>query len=267
MSICPNCGAQHLPGAVFCDECGAKLDAPQARPGAARTAQSAPTVAAGGKTCPHCAAPVPADATFCPNCHAAFTPPPPPPAVSPSPPPPVPSSGPGTCVNCGASLQPGSRFCDMCGAPVETPAAPPAPAPSAPPPPPPTQAAPSPHPQSIQSAPPPPPPPPTQARLVVQGTHTSLPFTPGKQSLILGREDPVSGVFPDIDLTDHGGDEGGVSRKHARIYQQGRDWYIEDLDSTNYTFVNQERVLPDDPQLLEDGAEVRLGRVRLVFHT
>ena len=104
-----------------------------------------------------------------------------------------------------------------------------------------------------------------QARLVVQGTNVTLPFPPGKNEVILGREDPVSGIFPDIDLTDHGGDEGGVSRQHARIYTQSGQFYIEDLKSVNYTFVNQQKVLPEQPQALNNGDEIRLGRVKLTF--
>jgi pSer/pThr/pTyr-binding forkhead associated (FHA) protein len=83
----------------------------------------------------------------------------------------------------------------------------------------------------------------------------------------IGREDPVSQVFPDIDLTDYGGDEGGVSRMHARITQQGGQFYIEDLDSTNYTFVNQQRLQPRQPHPLQDEDEVRFGRVKATFHT
>jgi pSer/pThr/pTyr-binding forkhead associated (FHA) protein len=103
-------------------------------------------------------------------------------------------------------------------------------------------------------------------RLVVSGTNVTLPFPPGKSEFIIGREDPVSGVFPEIDLTDHGGDEGGVSRQHARIFLQGSQVLIEDLNSTNYTYVNQQRLTPGQPQPLNDGDEVRFGRVKLVYY-
>jgi len=106
-----------------------------------------------------------------------------------------------------------------------------------------------------------------QYRLVVQGTNATLPFPPGRTEIILGREDPVSNVFPDIDLTDHGGDEGGVSRRHARIFIQGTQVSIEDLNSTNYTYVNQQRLTPGQPHPLNSEDEVRLGRVKLNFHS
>ncbi|NMC03149.1 MAG: FHA domain-containing protein [Chloroflexi bacterium] len=125
-----------------------------------------------------------------------------------------------------------------------------------------SQGFPQPTPQPSAYAPPPLAP---RGRLVVVGSNVALPFPPGKTEIIIGREDPVSGVFPDIDLTDHGGDEGGVSRQHARILIQGENFFIEDLNSTNFTFLNQQKLPPRQPQALNSGDEVRLGRVKLLF--
>ncbi|RLC83321.1 MAG: hypothetical protein DRJ03_17515, partial [Chloroflexi bacterium] len=104
-------------------------------------------------------------------------------------------------------------------------------------------------------------------KLIVQDTNSALSFPPGKTELIVGREDPVSGVFPEIDLTDHGGDEGGVSRRHARIFVQGTQILVEDLNSTNYTYVSQQRLTPGQPHPLNDGDELRFGRVKLTYHS
>ena len=81
----------------------------------------------------------------------------------------------------------------------------------------------------------------------------------------MGREDPTSGVFPDIDLAPHGGVEGGVSRRHFKIAYTGGQYVVEDLNSTNYTMINRQRVQPGQPVALHDGDEVRAGRVRLTF--
>jgi len=270
MPVCPNCGSQQPEGAAFCDSCGASLGgvAPTPLPAAA-PAQPTPTAMA--TTCPVCGAPVTPGEAFCDNCGAALgvgAPAPAPQAAAPGPPSMVAGPAPAAagvliCPNCGAQLEPGSNFCDMCGAPVST-AAPsppsPVPTPSSPPvaaPTPPVTPAPSPvYPAAAA----------LQGRLVVQGTNTTLPFPPGKTEIIVGREDPVSGVFPDIDLTDHGGDEGGVSRRHARIFVQGTQVFIEDLNSTNYTYVNQQKLTPGQPHPLSNGDEVRLGRVKLNFY-
>jgi pSer/pThr/pTyr-binding forkhead associated (FHA) protein len=106
-----------------------------------------------------------------------------------------------------------------------------------------------------------------QGRLVVQGSNTSLPFPPGKTEVIIGREDPVSGVFPEIDLTDYGADESGVSRQHARVFLQGNQTLIEDLNSTNFTYVNQQKLTPGQPHPLSNGDEVRFGRMKLNFYS
>ncbi|MBN1178053.1 MAG: zinc ribbon domain-containing protein [Anaerolineae bacterium] len=281
MAVCPNCGSQQPDGAAFCDECGAKLAAviPSAvpAPAAPPPASQAPTVAAA--TCPVCGMPVIPGEPFCNSCGAALGPV----AASMAPTVAVSSAAPTVavssaaptvavssmqppaapvCPTCGAQLEPGSRFCDMCGAAVAAPAAEaPAPAPPEPAPLAPTQVAPASYPTPIPA-----PAPVAHGRLVVQGTNATLPFPVGKTEIIVGREDPVSNVFPEIDLTDHGGDEGGVSRRHARIVIQGVDIFIEDLNSTNYTYVNQQRLMPGQPQSLKDGDELRFGRVKATFY-
>jgi hypothetical protein len=54
-----------------------------------------------------------------------------------------------------------------------------------------------------------------------------------------------------------------VSRRHASIYQEAGRYVIEDLGSTNGTFVNGVRVT--GPQPLHDGDIVGLGQVVLAF--
>ncbi len=105
-----------------------------------------------------------------------------------------------------------------------------------------------------------------QARFVIPGTNVSLPLLPGKYEFIVGREDPISNIFPDIDLTDYGGDEGGVSRQHARITLQDNQYYITDMQSTNYTYVNQQRLQPNLPTPLHNGDEILIGSIKLMFY-
>jgi hypothetical protein len=275
MPACPNCGSQQPDGAAFCDECGAKLG--EVAPVAVPPPPMPPTPTALATTCSVCGASVAAGESFCDNCGAALgqaAPVAPAPAAARAPvaaPAPA-AAAPPVCPSCGAQLEPGSNFCDMCGATVGAPAAaapaavaPPAPAPAPQPAPAPVPAAPAPQPPAAQ-----PPAVPSIAavpgKLVVQGTNATLPFPAGKTEIFIGREDPVSGVFPEIDLTDHGGDEGGVSRKHARIFVQGDQVYIEDLNSTNYTYVNQQKITPGQSHPLNDGDEVRFGRVKTNYY-
>jgi len=109
-------------------------------------------------------------------------------------------------------------------------------------------------------------PPGLHARLLVEADNQEFDLS-GKDNIVIGREDPASNIYPDIDLTPHGGEEGGVSRKHARIFVQNGQYMVEDQDSTNFTFVNRQRLAARTPTPLNDNDEVRLGRVLLRFKT
>ena len=54
-----------------------------------------------------------------------------------------------------------------------------------------------------------------------------------------------------------------VSRHHARIYQQGERWIVEDLNSTNGVYINGSRT---GRNLLRDGWRLGIGGVEYVFH-
>jgi hypothetical protein len=81
----------------------------------------------------------------------------------------------------------------------------------------------------------------------------------------IGRWDADSGIFPDVDL-DQDDPEAKVSRRHARIAYQNGQFYIEDLGSTNGTFINRgRRLLPGHRQLLQSGDEIIVGKTFLKF--
>ena len=112
----------------------------------------------------------------------------------------------------------------------------------------------------------PPPPAPTGPRLIVEESGVVLPLPLDKTEIIIGREDPVSNIFPEIDLTPHGGELGGVSRQHARLSRAGGQWTLTDLNSTNYTRLNGVRLEPNVPTPISDGARVQFGRVVVIVH-
>lgn len=102
------------------------------------------------------------------------------------------------------------------------------------------------------------------ARLVVISTGAELPL-PQQDEITVGREDPSSGIFPDIDLTPYGGEDGGVSRRHARLLHSAGDYYVEDLQSTNYTKLDGQRLPARVREKLEDGARLDFGRIAVIF--
>lgn len=77
----------------------------------------------------------------------------------------------------------------------------------------------------------------------------------------LGRLDPASNIFPDVDLTPDGVQAQSVSRRHAEIFRQGLEVVVEDLGSVNGTFVNGKRLDPYLPEPLRDGDILQLGKL------
>lgn len=80
----------------------------------------------------------------------------------------------------------------------------------------------------------------------------------------LGRRDERRNIYPHIDFTQDGGALYGVSRQHARIHQSERGIYIEDLDSTNGTRLNGQRLTPSQIYLIQHGDKLHLGELQLV---
>ena len=104
------------------------------------------------------------------------------------------------------------------------------------------------------------------ARLQLEsGTVLTLPS--GRREIIIGRDDPISGVHPEVDMTPYGAESGGVSRRHVRLTVLEGQWMITDLQSTNHTRVNGVRIDPGVPTQLPDGAQVVLGRIGFIFRS
>ena len=171
---------------------------------------------------------------------ATAAPAPAPAAAAPAPAP----AGSQACPSCGSINAAGEAFCSNCGsmlgapAPADADAAAPAPA-----------AAPA-------AA--------LTARLIVEADNQEFDLS-GKDNIMIGREDAVSNIYPDVDLTPHAGEEGGVSRLHARIFYDNGQYMLEDENSTNFTFLNRQKLAGKTPMALHDNDEVRLGRVLLRF--
>ncbi|MEW6129455.1 MAG: protein kinase [Acidobacteriota bacterium] len=108
------------------------------------------------------------------------------------------------------------------------------------------------------------------AKLLILGANDGVkPFTIDKESILLGRTDPHTGIFPEIDLTMYD-PETKVSRRHARIYRQGEQFLVEDLGSVNGTVVNSVnggsiRLNTKAPRVLTAGDELKLGGTLLKF--
>lgn len=81
---------------------------------------------------------------------------------------------------------------------------------------------------------------------------------PLKSGDIIGRE----GTVDVTELTD----SEYLSRKHARFRQRVGKWYIENLSTKSFTYVNGKRVEPNTEVEITDGDRVTLGIIRCTFH-
>jgi len=108
---------------------------------------------------------------------------------------------------------------------------------------------------------------PGHAKLIIErGGSANTEFNLGSEESYIGRWDADNGIFPDVDL-DSFDPDAKVSRRHARIIYRNNVYMIEDLGSTNGTFVNRgRRLLPGSPQVLSEGDEIIVGKTFLRFH-
>lgn len=231
--VCPDGHASQATD--YCDVCGAPI-ASTADPGAAGPAASSsvPAAAAGPTTCPNCQAPAAPGALFCENCGYDFTT-----GTAPLPSAPTP-------VAAGAdAAAPGETSADPSAAPgLPTPA-----------------------PDGAQD---------WVAEVwidpdwyAVQSPEDPLPsvglpvLVPLRtRSVLVGRPSASRNIHPQIDC----GTDSGVSRRHCQLNTDGVRWWVEDLQSSNGTYVARVgEPLPDAPippgqrHELMDGDRVYVG--------
>lgn len=81
------------------------------------------------------------------------------------------------------------------------------------------------------------------------------------QEVIIGRTGPDSVIMPDVDLTEYTAKDLGVSRVHSTLKRKDSVVTISDMGSVNHTYLNGERIFPQEIRVLRDGDEIRLGRL------
>src|SRR3990172_183094 len=206
MRACPDCHAVIRDTANFCGNCGFPFGSGQAEP----TAVSIPTEQtfvgeAKPGTCSSCGYQNVSGEMFCKNCGVqlapvASAPPPQPSSVSQMRWTSEPARLSWQCPNCGYPTDPEDDFCENCGAQISPAAV--------------GQSEAQPEaigPGSLIV------PPKIAIHLVVRSNNALILLDMQGAEWLVGRADPVRGIFPEVDLTAHGGEESGVSRRHARL--------------------------------------------------
>lgn len=80
--------------------------------------------------------------------------------------------------------------------------------------------------------------------------------------LLIGRRDPDTGERPALELDAYNGSELGVSRKHASIIRRDTgSLLLMDRGAANGTFLNGQKLIPQQARILRDGDEIRLGNL------
>ena len=87
--------------------------------------------------------------------------------------------------------------------------------------------------------------------VVTAGPLTGTKITLGDQPILIGRADDSTLVLTD-DF---------ASSRHARLTNRGGQWYVEDLGSTNGTYLDQQRV--QGPLLVNAGQPIRIGQTAM----
>jgi pSer/pThr/pTyr-binding forkhead associated (FHA) protein len=88
---------------------------------------------------------------------------------------------------------------------------------------------------------------PTQL-VITEGSNVGVSVPLGAEPILLGR-----GADATIRL-----DDDYVSTRHARFVPHGDDWYVEDLGSTNGTYIGSQRI--STPMVVAIGVQVRVGK-------
>jgi hypothetical protein len=86
---------------------------------------------------------------------------------------------------------------------------------------------------------------------VTAGPLSGTKITLGDQPILIGRADDSTLVLTD-DF---------ASSRHARLTNRGGQWYVEDLGSTNGTYLDQQRV--QGPLLVNAGQPIRIGQTAM----
>lgn len=88
--------------------------------------------------------------------------------------------------------------------------------------------------------------------VIIRGARLGSRVILGERSVVIGRS-----IDADFQIS-----EKSISRSHCRVYHEGGRYWIEDLDSTNHTYLNDKAV---EHAPLRDGDHIRISQTVLKF--
>jgi CRP-like cAMP-binding protein len=103
------------------------------------------------------------------------------------------------------------------------------------------------------------------AYFICQGTGNVFPVF--KSDALLGRYDSVTGMTPEVDLTNEDQSR-NISRRHARLVIKDSKYFVaEEIGTMNGTFLNGQKLPNGVLTPIKDGDELVLCRLSLTFKT
>jgi pSer/pThr/pTyr-binding forkhead associated (FHA) protein len=85
-----------------------------------------------------------------------------------------------------------------------------------------------------------------------------------RDKMLVGRRSEAEMLYPEIDLGALD-DRSGISRRHAQILWDGSTALVEDLGSSNGTFINDQRMTEGAQASIKDGDTVRFGGYGFIY--
>lgn len=85
----------------------------------------------------------------------------------------------------------------------------------------------------------------------------------GRDNYTMGRAIEGQAIMPEVDLSRFDAYDAGISRMHAELRVEHDGFYVVDLESANGTIVNGQRIPPQEPEPVQHGDIIQLGRLRL----
>ncbi len=88
---------------------------------------------------------------------------------------------------------------------------------------------------------------------------------PAHTGFIVGRFDEESDFLPDIDLSELGARDEGLSRRHAAFVSYRNQPHLLDLGSYNGTYINNVRLQVDKPYPIHSGDIVKFANLSFII--
>ena len=110
------------------------------------------------------------------------------------------------------------------------------------------------------------PPPPAESPFHLAVLDTSIVLRVKREgTTLVGRKDPVTEIYPDIDLSPYDTSR-SISRRHAKFVVRNAQVFLqEDIGTTNGTFINGDKLQKGEFYAVNSGDEVQFGLVRTKF--